>query len=200
MVRAILDGTKTQTRRIVKLKRGNSHAQHRGPLEWKSHNDGTCAATAIVPQIDRIAETPKADLLLLCPYGQPGDRLWVRETFRQVFDTPAVFQYRADNHDDSPLRPKWKPSIFCTRVASRITLEIAAVNVERIQAITEADATAEGTPAIQTAGEVQSDGTIKPLTLSARFLFMSLWTRINGPGSWDANPWAWVITFKRITP
>jgi len=114
-------------------------------------------------------------------------------------DVDAEIRYRATAEEYVPQLP-WRPSIFMPRWASRITLEIVKVRVERLQGISEADATAEGTPAVETKGEVQSDGNIRPLVISARSLYSALWTRITGPGSWDANPWVWVIEFQRIQP
>jgi hypothetical protein len=196
MVRAILGGYKTQTRRIVKPQ---------PPCGCRYVINGAGNA-ALCQSIDRpeiwVQPTARSvDHRLPCPYGQPGDRLWVRETFAYNGER---FIYRADQTDDTmpPLAiqagGKWKPSIFCTRAASRITLEVTAVRVERLQSITEADASAEGTPAVKTKGELQSDKTIKPLTISALTLYRGLWSHINGPGSWDANPWVWVIEFRRI--
>jgi hypothetical protein len=169
MVRAILDGRKTQTRRVVKPKPDDSGL-------W--NNDK-------------------------CPYGKPGDRLWVRETF--FVDGPRI-QYRADHHG-APKETIWKPSIFMPRHASRILLEIADVRCERLRDISEADAIAEGVASFR---PVPGDG--DPETLYANYMnkgrlsyrkayfsFMTLWQSINGPESWNANPWVWVITFKRHT-
>jgi hypothetical protein len=144
MVRAILDGTKTQTRRIMKT-----------------------------------AE---------CKYGKSGDRLWVRETWQEVSWPPTGprFVYKADG-DASPDR--WRPSIHMPRWASRITLEVESVRVERLQECSEADAKAEGCSPL-------GDDTSQAYRLG----YMHLWGQINGPGSWEANPWVWVITFKRIRP
>jgi hypothetical protein len=178
MVRAILAGTKTQTRRICK-----------GQRELSCVHDF---------QLDR------------CPYGVPGDRLWVRETHGDC--TPGADAltgttwerpwYRADadaygllGHDgEGPVYVedvKWCPSIHMPRSLSRITLEITGVRVERLQEISAEDARAEGcnTP------HVPGSGTV----LSRQTEFMLLWESINGPRSWDANPWVWVVEFRRIT-
>ena len=191
MVRAILDGRKTQTRRIVKPQ----PVQHPSPpcnpdydIEWRGFilwlSKGEAAKC--MPEY--------------CPYGQPGDRLWVRETFYGIRDggdgNPCV-AYRVDCPPCfAPKDAKWKPSIFMPRWASRITLEITAVRVERLQAITEADAKAEGVKAWQSEGYRVAhnifDGT--------KLAYAELWNEINGPGSWAANPWVWVIQFRRVTP
>jgi len=190
MVRAIIDGTKTQTRRIVKV-RGvdfiGGAGQQNDPDAWGYENpraEGYLTLKNGIP----------------CPYGKTGDHLWVREThFISDEEHEAVggailtsvepkVYYKADDKD---LRawPGWRPSIYMPRWASRITLEVESVRVERLQAISEADAIAEG---------------IKPFpSIPSKIPVMQyqdLWESINGPGSWEANPWVWVITFKRVKP
>ncbi|MEC8823470.1 MAG: hypothetical protein VX673_05810 [Pseudomonadota bacterium] len=153
----------------------------------------------------------------LCPFGKPGDRLWVRETFqgpllsyeqaqeffnhREKFESPRYCQYRADggpapvfvNADDEE-RYGWRPSIHMPRWASRITLEITGVRVERLQDISERDSREEG--ARFELAEI--DSVRLGAEASHRGGFQNLWQRINGPDSWYANPWVWVIKFKRI--
>lgn len=188
MVRAILAGNKTQTRRVIRPQPGT----------YSSHPGDTHHGNAWMPDGGVHRENWR------CPYGQPGDRLWVRETFCKITEPTASHStgiaYRADNWSNCPADDgKWKPSIFCRREESRITLEIVAVRVERLQEITEADAVAEGCPPFETGGEVQRDGTVTPLVLSARWCYKGRWfyTHTYGPGSWAANPWVWVIEFKR---
>lgn len=187
MVRAILDGSKTQTRRVIK---GASGAPYTG---------------ALGPNISD------------CKHGKPGDQIWVRETFR-LFDNSnecACFEYpcgcpptgtpvyRADTLCNES---KWKPSIFMPRWASRISLEITGIRVERLNDISDADAVAEGIECVgggascypwknygQPQGAPQHMHCSSPVTS-----FVTLWTKINGPDSWKANPWVWVIEFKRI--
>jgi hypothetical protein len=159
---------------------------------------------------------------VLCPYGQPGDRLWVRESWFQrgkwlPQDTP-----NADADDVSwcgsqeiayaanVKRPghDWRsrPSIHMPRWASRITLEITGVRVERLQDISEADAWAEGCQR----GELDDYGRPFPADVDhgngctegwdcAKDWYADLWESINGPASWDANPWVWAVEFKRVT-
>jgi len=170
MVRALLAGTKTQTRRVVKGR----------ALDWLNES-GFSPSFVAHPENH------------LCPYGAPGDRLWVRETWAQnenqlsetSMDTSIVF--RADGEAralDNGCEKAWRPSIHMPRWASRITLEINDVRVERLQEISEADALAEG---------------ITHSTLNdPRVEYRWLWESINGHGSWDANPWVWPITFRRI--
>jgi hypothetical protein len=177
MVRALLAGTKTQTRRISKPVRhpdlGNVYAPGALVLEHEPQH-----------VIDRC-----------CPYGRPGDRLWVRETFghferNENFKPGCEVFYRADGNC-LELEP-WRPSIHMPRWASRILLEITGVRVERLQDINEADALAEGS--FTWAGE--QDTPVRDLD-EARLVYCQLWEEINGPGSWDANPWVWVVEFER---
>lgn len=159
-----------------------------------------------------------------CPYGQPGDLLWVRETWNALYPVagddipwyhhelspeqriqPATPIYRAS--EDGPNYPtsddieagfKWQPSIFMPRWASRILLRVVSVRVERLQDITEADAQAEGMPKefeVDAATFVQG----QPLPESTHYLgFKHLWREINGAESWDANPWVWVVEFEVV--
>ncbi len=236
MVRALLEGRKTQTRRAVKPPRGF------GPVENLMDTD---------PHLFSGSNTdpnswgwPYADdgapLVLnawrnsLCPHGQPGDLLWVRETFycdhafypngtppgcywdglkrrsahspEQVLEQRAemleAMYYRADGEpkwegSDSPMQ--WRSPIHMPRWASRLTLRITDVRVQRLQDCSHADAVAEGLDHV-------SDGCapwgIKGLAASwggdARRSYAALWESINGPGSWDANPWVWAMTFDVI--
>lgn len=162
MIRAILEGRKTQARRIVK---------------------------------DEVVDGATARG---CPHGTIGDRLWVREAFRisvpkHSGDTGFVV-YAAD----APLNSTgpWKPSIYMPRWASRITLEITGVRVERLNDISEGDAKGEGV-IIKTSAGIASKvcgGNPGP----AQFEYYALWESINGKGSWNLNPWVWVLNFKRI--
>lgn len=132
-----------------------------------------------------------------CPYGSPGDRLWVRETwFSSTPKTPSRVRYAADDlirlEDGLFARavckpPKWRPSIFMPRWASRITLEIVAVRVERLQDISDADAIREGIPDYP---DFTGDSPVHD--------YSALWESINGRGSWISNPFVWVIEFTRV--
>jgi hypothetical protein len=143
---------------------------------------------------------------VLCPYGQPGDRLWVRETHSFVPDSdePAgCSQVLYAASGDGPYA-KWRPSIHMPRWASRILLEITGVRVERLQDISEDDCWAEGIDAC--------DGLLDDMAIyemarrmnrqfeEAAPTYAALWESINGAGSWGANPWVWVIEFKRVAP
>lgn len=186
MVRAILDGRKTMTRRVIKPQPRLTPSglwMRSGPCEERllygtiRHEDGST---------DKIHEWHDS------PYGQPGDRLWVRETFaclEPLARTPII--YAADR---GPKDYRWRPSIHMPRWASRITLEIAAVRVERVQDITEKDVEAEGLSLQPWSGEGPAGW---PKTAG----FAQLWDSLNAKRGygWDANPWVWVISFKRIT-
>lgn len=215
MVRALLEGTKTQTRRVVKntitedRKWVGGGAIQRGD-EWFSLRDAP----------------------VLCPYGQPGDRLWVRETWRHRgigedgHADRGGYVYRATENVNGPAE-RWIPSIHMLRAASRIDLEVTGVRVERLQDISEADAIAEGCEAEpfpgpwwqgykrtpdgelvhqQATGESPPDWMVEPhrmrdmsnLNRSARDAFQTLWGQINGPDSWTSNRWVWVIAFRRL--
>ena len=164
MIRALLAGTKTQTRRTVK---GSAMMDSNGFM-------------------------PLAPDLAKCPYGQPGDTLWCRETF---LPKSSGTIYRADYSELEAaglggLYGGWKPSIHIPRALSRITLEIVSVRVERLNDISEEDAKAEGVmlPARTCTmyDGIWRDG------------YQELWEKINGPGSWVLNPWIWVVGFSRI--
>lgn len=179
MVRAVLDGSKTQTRRIVK---GFA-------LELLTPNNFT-------PEYVALPENN------LCPYGHPGDQLWVREAWAEVGTMdPGLIVYRADYPACVPSQYEnvpsvdaitWKPSIHMFRRYSRITLEIVSVRVERLRDISESDALAEGAPALM------PDGKPFAVYTKAAHRYAFLWDSINGSGSWLANPWVWVVEFRRI--
>lgn len=167
MVRATLDGRKTQTRRIVKHKP------------------------------DKDCPYAENNVMAACPYGKPGDRLWVKETWKPdpswgltertkptEIEEGTHILYRATIGEHPKAHwQKWRSCLFMRRWMSRITLEIEAVRVERLQEITDEDAIAEGMPI---------DDAVHDYSV--------LWNSINGQGSWDANPFVWVVQFKRITP
>jgi len=171
MVRAILDGTKTQTRRIVKG----------AALDWLDRDGFT-------PEFTAATENS------LCPYGQPGDQLWVREAWARttVCGTEMIVYREGDNRTD--YGDPWKPGIHMFRKDSRITLEITSVRVERLQDISEADCVAEGCPG--------GAGAIPGYAYAATPLehYHWLWNDINGAGAWELNPWVWAVEFRRIKP
>jgi hypothetical protein len=204
MVRAVLAGTKTQTRRAVKPigNDGGFVILNHGSHDWPYRSDDGDSTMHTVMRGGKLYldETPHT-----CPYGKPGDRLWVRETWARD-DEDGQLIYRADvgrggdaddwqrgiNEGVSGYR--WRPSIHMPRAASRILLEITAVRVERLQDISEADAAAEGArPTLAPLDSVRL-GAVG----TAKDGFLQIWESINGAGSWEANPWVWCIEFRRL--
>lgn len=212
MVRAILQGVKTQTRRIMKVQPPD-HAIE--VFDWRAPH---------------IAESVKASegcyyndmdglhFLCKCPYGTVGDRLWVRETWMQfdedhrIADTP--YAYRASTSvEGEEIRTEyigcgrkyqWRPSIHMPRKASRINLQIDAIRCERLNAISEDDAIAEGIESephrvlgrhYKLYGDLEKHN---QWTVGPKWSYETLWEAINGPGSWAANPWVWVVQFRRV--
>lgn len=190
MVRAILDGRKTQTRRVIKPQ---PHAAAdafawvaRGKhSRWTAQKDGKAIG-----------------LWFLCPYGGPGDRLWVRETWCEFIDDQGrAVACAADGWAECPAEDdRWRPSIFMPRWASRITLEITGVRVERVQDVSETDAWAEGI-------SIAKEQTWRPLgskepyqPYPPQMAFGALWDEINAKRgySWESNPWVWVVEFKKL--
>ncbi len=188
MVRAILDGTKTQTRRVVKPQPMDGFCpEPDGIARMYSPTmvDLKSGEAYPGPEVFGVGD---ADQDFTSPYGNLGDRLWVKETFMPDPYVSSNFIYRAtEKEPDRYSGHHWKPSIFCTRKASRINLEIVAIRVERLCDISISDAKAEGCNAPDTDGYNH-----------AGFQYKKLWQSINGPGSWSMNPWVWVIEFKPI--
>nr|WP_232446003.1 hypothetical protein [Burkholderia ubonensis] len=234
MVRAIIEGRKTQTRRVAIPKRSAVDFIGGGPKNGPDWNDPSCWGF----------EDPNSGFWwalrgneechqLPCPHGDVGDRLWVRErsigteTFEGGRPTRryAGIAYRADDGRaevdidldtyqalDAKESRGWSPSIHMPRWASRITLEITGVRVERLQDISEVDAIDEGArtldegwlrqhfPAYFAARDATPPGERRPLGPSPRMRFAKLWDGLNaarGHG-WDTNPWVWVVEFKRM--
>lgn len=198
MVRALLDGSKTQTRRVVK-----PQPEWDGKwFQWGGHKPnskyGACAGNSL---------STTFWMLDACPYGKPGDRLWVREThfINHYMGAQTPVEDRADcqtlyratdmgcvrNMEDSE-GLVWSPSIYMPRWASRITLEVTGVRIERLQDISEADAKTEGWP-------VHMPSDPRGYT-SPKQWYAMLWNAINGPESWALNPWVWVVEFKVVKP
>lgn len=179
MVRAILAGQKTQTRRIIKGRPS------------KTQQDA-----------------------LFCPYGHPGDRLWVKETFYKYYPSETWPEpkalYKADgitlcDKDSEGKKQRWTPSIHMPRILSRITLEITDVHVERVQDITSDGAIAEGAYEVRKVGDDIAHATWTMDGLDWRYdtpreAFVATWDSLGDARDlgWDVNPWVWVITFKRV--
>ena len=180
MVRALLAGTKTQTRRIFKPDRMTWDAN--GRYTTYAMRGGELSTTGSGP-------FKPSSWLHYCPYGQPGDRLWVRESFARVptacESEDIVFAADYQDGSDRAAGVRYTPSIHMPRAVSRITLEITGVRVERLQDISRGDAMAEGCPFPNMAQGPDP-----------RDWYAELWGAINGPDSWAENPWAWAVEFK----
>lgn len=203
MVRAILAGRKTQTRRLVKSKNDINAYDSVDVLSKEEYNE--YVATEFNAKV--VAKKPMAlffknfinDLDIECPYGNVGDRLWVRETFAE--SATGGFVYRADDTDDNWMRRcwgkfAWTPSIHMPRRASRILLEITNVRIERLQNISRDDCIAEGIYEYQDGNyfySPENGGYGSPYAA-----YKALINKINGAETWDRNPWVWVVEFKVI--
>jgi len=193
MVRALLDDSKAQTRRVARhpALQGLSHIVDCGAGWWGDE---------------------EGDVQVCCPYGKPGDRLWVREKFRGC----RAYEVQGYPPKDWGNKPIWfeadgpapgntnawairaRPSIYMPRWASRITLEVTGVRVQRLQEISESNASSEGLKFNSNhLGPWSFEGGQD--WLSAREAYRELWRQIHGPDSWEANPWVWVVEFKRWT-
>jgi hypothetical protein len=194
-VRAILAGTKTQTRRELRgffPPNRPEYDSESGRLEWFNGDE--------------------VFIGMRCPYGQPGDRLWVREAFRLVAEADAIkprntdAAFRVWHEADAPHQPgagKLRPGIFMPRWASRITLEVTGVRVERLHGISAKDIIAEGAverPHVDQFGRNPVSAFDGKVYMDLQSLWALGWEAINGHGSWNANPWVWVVEFKRISP
>ena len=201
MVRALLAGTKTQTRRIFKPDRMTWDAN--GRYTTYAMRGGELSTTGSGP-------FKPSSWLHYCPYGQPGDRLWVRETFARIdgqtrpwieTDYQATYTHGDRLGDTLGIKKRWTPSIHMPRAASRITLEITSVRVERLQDISEAEALAEGIQ--RYAGPLRWVRYLDAITgdavhSTARDAFFALWIALNGQPSFNANPLVWVLQFKHL--
>ena len=184
MVRAILEGRKTQTRRLVR--------------------DGIAVTDICGGGVEPVVWWPRdaRGKDAACQYGAPGDRLWVRETWTHIRGNGIRTWYRADGEPTdregnvlptTPGYPRWRPSIYMARKDSRITLEVTDVRVQRLQDITEDAARAEGIQELN--GRFTFNGGLHE-SRTARDSFEALWDSINGDrAAWAANPWVWVVSF-----
>lgn len=215
MVRAILNSTKTQTRRVVKPQPA-PNAPHDGGTVWVPE-DGLHVPVGTVGHL-----TVREKQGLRCPYGQPGacagcgavvdsghriggDRLYVKEAWAaphaydhlppRLIPQDARIHYAATEDRGGLL---WRPSIYMPRAASRITLEITGVRVERLQDISADDAKDEGISEFIGGWWCEHDDAEQIAGMTPQEGYRHLWERINGPGSWDANPWVWCVSFRRV--
>ncbi|HHJ4571899.1 TPA: morphogenetic protein [Citrobacter farmeri] len=190
MVRAILGGRKTQTRRVLT------------PRQLKMIDAASSIGECYPLDSGQRHENSQSYYREWCPFGVPGDRIWVRETFATGLCTKTTLAYRAthkreDLEDGWNETIKWTPSIHMPRWASRILLEITGVRVERLNSISQEDAQAEG---MELTGwrPTYSDPDSGGEAWTPYDNFAQLWESIYGEGSWQANPWVWVIEFKVV--
>lgn len=196
MVRAILEGRKTVTRRVVKPQPDFLGSMVDPNTPFKTLDAGLHAR-------------------ITCPYGEPGDRLWVREAWAADAQVDAIAP--SDLSQGEPIwypadlsvrqtgcsmisKGRGRPSIHMPRWASRVLLEITAVRVERLQDISEEQALAEGVHGEPCDHARQACSDIGCWGDTAKGAFGFLWEQLNGAGAWQANPWVWVVEFKRVTP
>lgn len=203
MVRAILEGRKTQTRRIIKPQPELKAYPH--PDNFYSEEKQKFVSRGNINLFWKGTQTHIDEFNQRCIYGKIGDQLWVRETWAKVLGEEDLrFVYKATNveelntgdEDDDGNIFKWRPSIFMPRKASRIQLEIVNIRVERVNNISALDCIAEGIDK-----ELCKDYNHDNIFLdeeAAKELYEELWIKINGKESWEKNPWVWVIEFKKI--
>lgn len=200
MVRAVLDGRKTQTRRII------APSMRTADVQFELHQQADGSWTPMHTFNEGSFDKTGSERPIKCPFGAVGDRLWVRETFRvhsRATDV-ATLVYKAseqqswtqqthrvpiENCNKPAVVDKWTPSIHMPRWASRITLEITGVRVERLASISNEDAGKEGYPADPAPYGGQMDQWL---------WFRQLWDGIYPEQSFKVNPWVWVIEFKRV--
>ena len=180
MVRALLAGRKTQTRRAIKAPDSVTAFKHFEGVRW-----------------DRMQGDRRGDTIN-CPYGQPGDRLWVREAWARtrVFPGTEMVVYREGDSRTDYGGP-WKPGIHLLRRDSRTTIDVTGLRIERLQDISEADALAEGIVQLRDGGFGLPAGEFYHAT-DPRISYWSLWEHINGAGSVEANPWVWVVEWPAL--
>jgi hypothetical protein len=200
MVQAILEGRKTQTRRIIKPEPhpygteiiDSGRTWYKGKGRW--HNRLIAQENPLRYEIASLHD---------CPYGEIGDLLWVRETWSHCNHPLRPFMYKASIEKQSGLTVKWSPSIHMPKEAARIWLKVVDVRVDRLNHISEKDAIAEGVKSrysflfSETRYEDYSnrDSEWRDPVLS----FYTLWESIHGEGSWEKNPWVWVIESEVVS-
>lgn len=208
MIRALLAGTKTQTRRVCKNQPYPNGYKFDG-RDFLCHNDYLPPSAMLMDGGRGKLRWTTSDVEgweSECPYGLVGDQLWVREAFYFIGESGETFFRATGDSDKVPPMSwggPWKPSIHMPRRCSRIQLEVSGVRVERLQDISEEDAKAEGA---KCAAETTADddrlraecGYFPPSSYAHGYRL--LWESINGTGSWATNPWVWVVEFRRIRP
>lgn len=191
MVKALLNGNKTMTRRATGLDKVNQSPNN---YYYQSLFFGETGRETFANPATRDTVEVK------CPYGQPGDLLWVRESCQHTkilnlhpTDENYGFVYKADDQPWQDMEGwKWKPSIHMPKAAARFWLRITDIRIERLHDITEEDAKAEGAEYLLWRGVTKD-------SQSYRNGFTSIWLSINGDASWNKNPWVWVVSFEVLS-
>lgn len=196
MVQALLEGRKTQTRRVVNPTPEEMHFVSAVQFDYTAVTLDRCISVRGYKNLSSESgpERRYVENNLRCPYGKRGDVLWVRESFAYVL---IGVKYKADGDWDNEekkmgMAKPWRPSIHMPKAACRLFLQIESIRVERLEDISETDAMAEG---------AKPESCLEPVSCNHPYYhgFSRLWQTINGAESWDANPWVWVIAFKRTT-
>lgn len=202
MVRAILEGRKTQTRREIK----NIHIEDgyaKGTVNFECKKKEFYEAGINVSREN--LNFPFVGLLDLCKYGKVGDLIWVKETWAIEKRKEKRLVYKCRLNDFPIENDRWKPSIHLPKASSRIWAMIEDIRVERVQDISESDAMAEGVIEYEdftfknyfTKKGLRAEDGVE--IVLAKGSFQSLWISINGQASWDANPWVWVIQYRLLS-
>lgn len=213
MIKAILEGRKTMTRRIMKIQPPVNiestiyqFATNRTGIsdkDYGKHHWLGLSSKNFCSVLD------SGQPYFKCPYGKLGDMLWVRESFAvignevvrdessgAIIEETPQYVFRGEKQPHIERLYKWKPPIYMPKAAARIWLEITGIRVERLQDISEEDAKVEGAMLWMYPNGKNAFG--EEDFYSARTCFHSLWKSINGPESWQSNPWVWVVSFRKI--
>jgi hypothetical protein len=204
MVQAIMEGRKTQTRRIVKPQPPDGCEDNDPCIDWCEFDHKKGFQKCYVSWETSLH--PDGFHTVVCPYGKVGDVLWVRETWAPLFVEHGATAYKASvlnlngiNIKEHIVEGRWRPSIHIPKSRSRIFLEITSIKVERLNDITEKAAIAEGVENHELLFRYKDYREADTFWFTkAVNSFRSLWESINGAESWDSNPWVWVIEFKQI--
>jgi hypothetical protein len=213
MVRALLNGSKTQTRRIMKVQPPSDEYKMMTCIDTTGDRKNVGRHHWARLSKNMLSYEDNDQPYFSCPYGYNQDQLWVRETFCPDWCDKPIYKADGGSAIDAGYskEPRWKPSIHMPRWASRITLEITGIRVERLNDCSKADAIAEGIEGEELfINGISEGGHYRDYILDTDdmcewftnpiYSYQSLWESINGAGSWATNPWVWVVEFKVVKP